>query len=57
LLWSINKSLTDLICQLEYRDKVANAEAKAHCDLEHSAVIAAWEGSFDGEKEVVASGL
>jgi len=52
LLWSINKSLTDLICQLEYRNKVANAEAKAHCDLEHSTVIAAEEGNLGGKKRL-----
>jgi hypothetical protein len=41
LLGSINKSLMDFVCQLEYRNKIANTEAKAHRDLDRSAVVAA----------------
>ena len=41
LVWSINKLLTDLGCELKYGDEVAYTEAKAHRDLERSAVIAA----------------
>jgi hypothetical protein len=38
---AINKSLTDLVCQLEYGDDVANTVTKAHRDLERSTVISA----------------
>jgi hypothetical protein len=33
LIWSIDKTLTNLVCQLEHSDKVTNTEAKAHRDL------------------------
>jgi hypothetical protein len=41
LVWSINKLLTDLVCELKYSDEVAYTEAKAHRDPEQSPVIAA----------------
>jgi hypothetical protein len=41
LVWSINKLLTDLVCELKDSDEVAYTEAKAHRDPEQSAVIAA----------------
>jgi hypothetical protein len=41
LVWSIDKPRPDLVRKLESFDKVAYTEAKAHLDLEHSAVIAA----------------
>ena len=52
LVWSINKLLTDLVCELKYSDEVAYTEAKAHRDPEQSVVIAAKGKSA---KEVVAS--
>ena len=40
LLWSTNKPLTDLVCELKYSDEIAYTKAKAHRDLERSAVVA-----------------
>jgi hypothetical protein len=40
LRWSINKSLTDLVCQLGYGDKVASTATKAHRGLERSTIVA-----------------
>jgi hypothetical protein len=40
LSWSFNKSLTDVVCELEHGDKVAYGEAKAHRECERSTVIA-----------------
>jgi hypothetical protein len=39
LLWSINKPLAGLVCELKYSDEVAYTEAKAHRDLECSVVV------------------
>ena len=39
LLWSINKPLTDTVCELKYNDKVAYTEAKAHRSPEQDAVV------------------
>jgi hypothetical protein len=49
LVWTINKPLTDLVCELKYSDEVAYTEAKTHGGLERSAVIAVHEGKSDGE--------
>jgi hypothetical protein len=39
LLWSINKPLAGLVCELKYSDEVAYTEAKAHRVLECSVVV------------------
>jgi hypothetical protein len=41
LIWSINESGSDLVGKLDCREEVAHTEAKAHRDLERSAVIVA----------------
>jgi hypothetical protein len=56
LLWSIDESLTDLVCQLEYGDEVSNAAAKVHRDLERSTVIAVYEGNLESERQPSHSG-
>jgi hypothetical protein len=39
LLWSFNKPLASLVCELKYSDEVAYTEAKAHRGLECSVVV------------------
>ena len=41
MLWSVNKPRPDLVCELKNSDEIAYTEAKAHCDIECSALIAA----------------
>lgn len=41
MVWSINKPRADLVCELKNGDEVAYTEAKAHCDVEYSALIVA----------------
>jgi hypothetical protein len=40
LVWSINKSGSDPVGELDCREEVAYTEAKAHRDLESDAAIA-----------------
>jgi hypothetical protein len=39
LLWSINKPLASLVCELKYIDEVAYTEAKAHRGLDCGVVV------------------
>jgi hypothetical protein len=47
---SIDKFLPNLVCQLEYCDKVADTITKAHRDVECNAFIAAYERKLDSRK-------
>jgi hypothetical protein len=39
LLWSINKPLAGLVCELKYSDEVAYTKAKAHRNFDCSVVV------------------
>jgi hypothetical protein len=48
---STDEFFPNLIGKLNYRDEVAYTEAKAHRDVERSAIIVEQEGELESEKK------